>query len=85
MQRCGLYGNWENGAKLCNLGFSWHLISALKKHFFMLFFSLIDIDLGYCNLTCFQTRGPLVQKWMFLLFVHGELIFHLILILWFWR
>jgi hypothetical protein len=31
------------------------------------------------NPTHFQTRGPKVQKWLFLLFVHGELIFHLIL------
>jgi len=37
------------------------------------------IDLRYCNPTCFQTRGPKVQKWMFLLFVHEEFIFHLIL------
>jgi hypothetical protein len=27
----------------------------------------------------FQTRHPQVQKWMYLLFVHRELIFHLIL------
>jgi hypothetical protein len=39
------------------------------------------IDLRYCNPSCFQTRGPKVQKWMFLLFVHvhEEFIFHLIL------
>jgi hypothetical protein len=36
-----LYG-WEsgiNGAKSCILGLSWHLISLLKLHFFVLFFS----------------------------------------------
>jgi hypothetical protein len=37
------------------------------------------IDLRYCNPSCFQTRGPKVQKWMILLFVHEEFIFHLIL------
>ena len=33
----------------------------------------------YCIPTHFQTRGPKVKKWMFLLFVHEEFIFHLIL------
>jgi hypothetical protein len=32
--------------------------------------NFVGIDLGYCNPTRFQTRGPKVQKWMFLLFVH---------------
>jgi hypothetical protein len=31
------------------------------------------------NLARYQTRGPEVQKWMFLLVVHGKFIFHLIL------
>lgn len=31
----------------------------------------VAMDLGYCNHTHFQTRGPKVQKLMFLLFVHG--------------
>jgi hypothetical protein len=35
--------------------------------------------LGYCNSTRFQTKGPKMQKLMFLLFVHKEFIFHLIL------
>ena len=30
-----------NGAKSCILGLSWHLISLLKLHFFVLFFSYI--------------------------------------------
>ena len=33
----------------------------------------------YSNPTLFQTRGPKIQKWMLQLFVHGELIFYLIL------
>jgi hypothetical protein len=39
----------------------------------------VGIDLGYCNSTGFQTRGPKVQKWMFLLFiikVKNTLIIH---------
>ena len=40
----------------------------------------VGIGMGYCNSTCFQTRGPTVQKWMFLLYVPVEFIFHLILI-----
>jgi hypothetical protein len=34
--------------------------------------NFVGIDLGYCNPTRFQTRGPKVQKWMFLLLVHGD-------------
>ena len=34
----------------------------------------VGIGMGYCNSTCFQARGPTVQKWMFLLFVHVEFI-----------
>jgi hypothetical protein len=34
----------------------------------------VTMDLGYCSHTHFQTRGPKVQKLMFLLFVHGEFI-----------
>jgi hypothetical protein len=37
----------------------------------------------YCIPTHFQTRGPKVKKWMFLLFVHEEFIFHLILMVFF--
>ena len=32
----------------------------------------------YCNPTHLKSRGSKVQTWMFLLFVHGECIFHLI-------
>jgi hypothetical protein len=32
----------------------------------------VSIDFGFCNPTRFQTRGPKVQKWMFLLLVHGD-------------
>jgi len=35
--------------------------------------------LGYSNLFHFQTRSPKVQKWMFLVFIHEEFIFHLIM------
>jgi hypothetical protein len=41
--------------------------------------NFVGIDLGYCNPTRFQTRGPKVQKWMFLLFVHEVFFFN-----WFW-
>jgi hypothetical protein len=34
-------GSGINGAKSCILGLSWHLISLLKLHFFVLFFSYI--------------------------------------------
>ena len=39
--RRALYGRGSriNGAKSCILGLSWHLISLLKLHFFVLFFS----------------------------------------------
>ena len=37
----------------------------------------------YCNLTCFQTRDLKVQKWMFLLYEHGEFIYYLILLVFF--
>jgi hypothetical protein len=32
----------------------------------------VTMDLGYCSHTHFQTRGPKVQKLMFLLFVHNS-------------
>ena len=38
------------------------------------------IDFGYCGPRRFQTRGPKVQKWMFLFFVQEDLNFNLILI-----
>ena len=41
----------------------------------------VDIDSGYCYYpTHFQTRGSKVQQIMFLLFVDGELVFHLIVV-----
>jgi len=69
-----LVGTTANAALSCScqilLNFKnndpWHWIKA-------------GIDLGYCNPTSFQTRGHKVQKLMFLLFVLGEFIFHLIL------
>ena len=38
------------------------------------------IDFGYCGPRRFQTRGPKVQKWMFLFFVQEDINFNLILI-----
>jgi hypothetical protein len=41
----------------------------------------VCIDLGYCRPTSFQTRGPNMQKQVFLgFFVHGEFMVHLVLI-----
>ena len=40
----------------------------------------VGVDLGYSNPTRFQIRGPKLQKWMFLLFVHREFIFYLIIV-----
>ena len=40
----------------------------------------VCVDLGYSNPTCFQTRDPKLQKWMFLLFVHREFIFYPIMV-----
>lgn len=40
----------------------------------------LTLDKGcYCNPSRFQTRDPKLQKWMCLLFVSGELVFHLML------
>jgi hypothetical protein len=50
----------------------WFLLLTLNK---------VGINLEYSIPTRFQTAGPKVQKWMFLLFVHDNLIFHLNLLL----
>ena len=50
-----------NGAKSCILGLSWHLISLLKLHFFVLFFSYIFFTFFYiflitCITLCFLKK-----------------------------
>jgi hypothetical protein len=51
----------DKSLRFLNTIYPWHWIK-------------VYIDLGYCNPTHFQTRGPKVQKLMFLLFVHRELL-----------
>jgi hypothetical protein len=53
-------GSGINGAKSCILGLSWHLISLLKLHFFVLFFSYIC----FYNflITCITVYSLLFEK-----------------------
>jgi len=44
---------------------------------------MVGIDFGYCNPTCFQTRGPKVEKWA-CLFVQLCMYVASWLFFWFW-
>ena len=54
-----LYGRGSgiNGTKSCILGLSWHLISLLKLHFFVLFFSYFQ--------QLFKIKDPFYYFWLY--------------------
>ena len=65
-----------NGAKSCILGLSWHLISLLKLHFFVLFFSYFQQLFNYFWLYCGSDSGTSIcwlQRCIKILFLQCNL------------
>ena len=69
-------GSGINGAKSCILGLSWHLISLLKLHFFVLFFSYFQQLFNYFWLYCGSDSGTSIcwlQRCIKILFLQCNL------------
>ena len=62
-----------------NLSSGWRILLNFKRNDPWLVIK-VDIGLGYCYPTYFQTRGPKVQK-----LIHGGFIHHMILIVFFFN
>jgi len=74
-----LFNNFSSSGQIL-LNFLHNPILGTELRFILILGIVTYPVLGYCNLPSFRTRGPKVQKWVFLFFACRELIVHLILV-----